>query len=75
MPAFYVYVDFVAKDQTKIHRSECPYCQHGSGTQPNASDKNRQWLPFNDFADAQSYLVSLGLSHDRFCKHCRPNEV
>jgi hypothetical protein len=75
MAAFYVYADFVAKDQTKIHRAECPYCRHGSGTQPNVSDENRKWVPFEHLWDAQSYLVSQGFDSERFCKHCRPNEA
>jgi len=73
--AFYIYADFVVKEQTKIHRAECPYCRHGSGTQPSASDENRQWLPFEQLQDAQTYLASRDLDTERFCKHCRPNQA
>jgi len=42
MPEFYVYENWQRK-RGRIHLADCPYCNHGRGTQATDGGKNGKW--------------------------------
>ena len=52
MGEFYAY-DNHHRDRARVHRSECPWCNHGQGVQGGSSGANDQWHgPFTTAEDA-----------------------
>jgi hypothetical protein len=72
MSEFYAY-DNHHRDRATVHRSECPWCNHGRGVQGGSSGSNDQWHgPFSSADDAYaqvSHRADVG-----YCAFCRPQD-
>ena len=59
---FYFYLNFPTfnSDPIKIHRSNCGFCQNGSGRNGGFSNQRGFWAgPFEEYAEIESALVQL----------------
>ena len=72
MSEFYAY-DNHHRDRARVHRSECPWCNHGQGVQGGSSGANDQWHgPFDSAEDA--YARVSNRSNVGYCAFCRPQD-
>lgn len=72
MQLYYVY-DSWARDRGRIHRAECPNCNHGRGMMPTPSTQHGAWHgPFTDREEAFAFAAALGRSDMTACRKCDP---
>jgi F-type H+-transporting ATPase subunit beta len=70
--SFYVYENWTHK-RARLHRSDCPYCNHGRGTQPSQSARNGRWhAPQLDRTRAFDLLRATRQPDLAPCAHCNP---
>ena len=70
--SYHVYENWTVH-KAKIHFSECPDCNHGSGKQPVDSGKNGRWLgPFPTYEAAQAEAEATGQPISD-CGNCNPH--
>jgi F-type H+/Na+-transporting ATPase subunit beta len=69
MSEFYAY-DNHHRDRARVHRAECPWCNHGQGVQGGSSGASDQWHgPFNT---AENAYASVHHRADvSYCAFCR----
>jgi hypothetical protein len=62
MSEFYAY-DNHHRDRATVHRSECPWCNHGRGVQGSSNAANDQWHgPFSSAEDASARAAIAPMS-------------
>ena len=72
MERFYIY-DCWARDRGRVHRGECPNCNHGAGMMPTPSSQHGAWRgPFQTRAEAFAAATSLRRSDMVACGRCKP---
>jgi hypothetical protein len=72
MSEFYAY-DNHHRDRARVHRGECPYCNHGQGTHGGSSGANDQWHgPFDSADDA--YARVSNRADVGYCAFCHPQD-
>lgn len=56
-----------------MHNGNCPFCKHGQGIHPGASDRNGRWHgPFTDPKTAYAKAYEVRGGNARYCKKCLP---
>ena len=70
---FHIYENWRAEGhKARIHRSTCPYCNHGRGIHPEASDRNGRWHgPFHTYQLALREARATG-GRVTNCRACAP---
>jgi hypothetical protein len=71
MSRYYIYQNWT-RSRGRIHRAECPYCNHGKGTQSTDSGKNGKWNGFDDRDRAFAAAKALVLNDMKPCATCAP---
>ena len=72
MSTFYAY-DNHHRNRARVHRSECPWCNHGQGVQGGSSGVNDQWHGPFDFAE-DAYARVSDRADVGYCAFCRPQD-
>jgi hypothetical protein len=73
MSEFYVYENWRAQGhKATIHRSECAFCNRGSGLHPGSSNRNGTWHgPMTSFDEALDVAQGTG-ANAKTCRSCNP---
>jgi hypothetical protein len=67
----YVYENW-HRSRGRIHKGECPYCNHGKGVQDEDSGRNGKWHGFPDRASAFEAAAKLNIREMKPCAVCDP---
>jgi F-type H+-transporting ATPase subunit beta len=68
--SYYVYENWTQK-RTRIHRSDCSYCNEGRGTHGGNATRNGRWHGPIPARDAAVALAESLKRHDtKICAHC-----
>ena len=71
-PSFYVYENWT-QDRARVHRAECPFCNHGRGIHGTGNERNGKWHPPLSGRDAAyRFAHSTRRSDISGCGHCAP---
>lgn len=72
MQLYYVY-DCWTRDRGRIHKGECPNCNHGRGFMVEPSGQNGKWHgPFRTRDTAQDFASGLRRTDMAACRKCAP---
>ena len=70
--SFYVYENWT-HDRARVHRAECPFCNHGRGIHGTNSERNGKWHPpFTDRDAAYRFAHGTPRSDIAGCANCTP---
>ena len=69
---FWVYENDPA-NRARVHRGDCPYCNHGDGIHDGGNPSNSRWHgPFTTIKAACDKMRCLNKKDSRGCGYCKP---
>lgn len=66
---YWVYRNWVHR-RARLHKSNCGYCNDGRGAQGSTDNATGEWTPFNEMAEAQSFMATLDYDDTALCGVC-----
>lgn len=72
MQRYYVYENWT-RDRGRIHKAECPFCNHGEGYREVDPGTNGKWhRPYDERAFAFKFADTLKRADKKPCGTCDP---